>query len=333
MNVKFLLIALLMVMTACHQDRDVITEEEIPDPPTIQITTKLVSQTDTLFSGARHATLGFAGSVSAYAAYPYLVTHGNQINRDFELISLTTQDDHQFYQVQSLMENDVNYLHWILPALQSFEGHSSTDGHFIINADVAIDIPGGSLQYADGTVYSGNYKIACAQLDPLTFLANAIPSYLAFDKYNQRQALEINTCFYIIATSESGQQLQFASAAALQFTPVIPGDHWYFEKEKAVWKSKASSGNSSTLSLGSSLYYSVAAPVKPIRISGTLLINNRLTPHYQISIMYDGVARNVFTTNKGAWALYVPAGKEIQMDVLLPCGNVFTTTLTTPDED
>ena len=333
MKTKLLLLVLFGFLLSCHKDIDQISEDEIIDPPVILVTTKFVSQTDTIIESARHATQTFAGASMPYTSFPFLVTRGNKIDRDFELITLTTQDLHQFFQVQSFIENDVNYLHWVLPDLHSFQANASENAHLSINGNFELSIPAASLLHIDGTPYSGNYIIEYALLDPFTFLADAIPSFVALDDHHQSLALQIKACFYISAFSESGEKLQFTSTASIGLLGTVTGDHWYFDTAQAAWKSNNSPMNGTRLDLGSATYYSIGVSDKPVRIKGNLHINGRLTPHQRMMITYGGVTRTIYTTNLGAWATYLPSGQEITINVPLPCGNTFSTIFISPDED
>ena len=333
MKINLLFLAFLTVLASCHKDHDDVKDEEIFDPPVIQITTRLVSQTDTTFDAARHATQVFAGTSTSFSAFPFVVSRGNNIDRDFELITLETEEHYQFYQSQTLVENDVNYLHWVLPPLQIANGQSGSDATITIDNSYVLTIPAGSLQYTDGSAYSGSYSIAYSLLDPTTHLNDAIPSYQAIDERKQLKALEFQSCFYIAVKSETGTTLQFTSAAHLDLPGSITGTQWYFETGKSAWKANASSDNETTFTLNASNYYALADARPATRMTGVLRINNRLAPHHAIKITGNTISRNVYSTNNGAFAIYLPSGQEITIDVVLPCGNTFTTTLTVPDEN
>ncbi|MEP6793734.1 MAG: hypothetical protein ABJB16_05360 [Saprospiraceae bacterium] len=332
MKTKFLYVALFGSLLSCHKDMDQITKEEIIDPPVIQVTTKLVSQTDTTFETSRYASQNFNGSTQSYSSFPYLVSPGTKIDRDFELITLTTQDARRYFQVQSLIENDVNYLHWILPPIQVFNANTSDDIHFSLSGDYILSIPKMSLLYIDGSPYSGEYHINYALLDPLTYLANAIPSFLSIDDDHQRHALQMQACLYISVTSDTGIKLQFAPAASIEVLPSLTGHHYFFNTAQSAWKTIASSESPTHLDLGSADYYAVAVEDQPVRMKGDLRINGRLTANHIIQVSYGGITRHVYSTNKGSWAIYVPIDQEITMDVPLPCGDNFSKTFVTPDK-
>ena len=331
MNIKTLLLAFLGFMMACHKDTDVVEDEEVLDPPKVEVTTKLVSQTDTTLEAARHATQSFAGLVTAYPSFPYLVTQGNQVDRDFELITLTTQDNHQFYQVPSLVENDINYQHWQLPDVQTVEANSTNDVDVVINGDFSIHIPADALLLSGNASYAGNYTLAYSLLDPATQLADAIPSYIGLDVH-QRHALEMSACFYITAFASTGEKLHFASTAAIIINTVQHGEHWIFNPVEATWHPNTSS-QTNHFSLGSATYYAIAQPTAPVRLTGNLVFNGQTAPHQRLLIRQGNITRTVYTTNKGAWACYVPAQKETIIEVPLPCNDHYTTSLITPDQD
>ncbi len=309
-------------MVSCHKDTDIITTEDKSDPPPVYVTTKLVSENDTTASATQLASQFFAGTSDAYNLFPYIVTSGNLINRDFELVRLESKDHLEFYHVANLVENDVNYLQWKIPITTSFFANSTDVGETSLSSGYKLFIPPHSIRHSDGSAYDGSYKIAYAILDPLTSLSEAIPSFTGIHNH-QYVALQFQQCFYINVLSDSGEKLQFSGAAYLLLPSASADGFWKFNSDQSAWASLETSQSNAGIPLGSSLYYGIASAQPAVRMTGTFSLNEKRTPHQALKISYGNTTRKIFTTNSGAWAAMVPSDMQGTIEISLPCGNQY----------
>lgn len=323
MKSTFLLIFFLGVLISCHKDIDIITVEEKPDPPSVLVTTKLVSQNDTTTSTTQLASQVFSGHSNTYNLFPYIVADGNLVNRDFELVRLKTNDNLEFYRVETLIENDVNYLHWKRPGINYVVANSSTPSEINLSSELKLIIPPNSIQHLDGSTYNGAYKIAYALLDPLTSVSEAIPSYTGI-RDHQHIVLQFAQCIYINVISESDEKLKFSEATYLQIPPTSSQELWKFNADQSAWVSYETEQLYSEMRLGSSLYYGIATAYPAVRMTGTFNLNDKLTPHQELYISYGNTSRKIYTTNSGTWAVMVPSEMNCTIESSLPCGTQYS---------
>lgn len=202
------LIALMMLLS-CHEDsNEIITIIENPDPPTVLITTRLVSVVPPSTIETDHPVQSFAGQSSSFDLIPYAQIKGTGVDRDYEIIRLTTSSNLQFVKTQSLVQNDVNYTHHAIPAVSRYPGHTSSDANFSLAPDATLMIPANSLTYPDGSIYQGPYEAALAYLNPTTDDASSIPSYTGISKTNKEVSLAFEACYYIAFLAGDGQRTQ-----------------------------------------------------------------------------------------------------------------------------
>lgn len=84
-------LTILIILMSCHEDSDeVITIIENPLPPPVLVTTRLVSIIDSSIIEAHLPEQTFAGHTASFELIPYAQIKDSGIDRDYELIRLTT---------------------------------------------------------------------------------------------------------------------------------------------------------------------------------------------------------------------------------------------------
>ena len=312
----------LMMMLSCHEDSDeVITIIENPDPPTILVTTRLVSVVPTSTIAADHPVQSFAGQSSSFDLIPYAQIKGTGVDRDYEIIRLTTSSNLRFYKTQSLVQNDVNYTHHAIPAVSRHPGHTSSDATFSLAPDATLMIPANSLTYPDGSNYQGAYEAVLAYLNPTTDDASNIPSYTGISNTNKEVSLGFEACYYVAILAGDGSTLKTTEASHISMAASTADQSWSFNSEKGIWTPAGTSTDQTIIPLNGSIYYASANAKPMTRVTGTLTINGSPTPHYPIGITYAGQQRLIYTTNNGAWALQLPSETECTAHITFPCGD------------
>ncbi|MBK9103782.1 MAG: hypothetical protein IPL92_04260 [Saprospiraceae bacterium] len=323
----------LMMMLSCHEDSDVvITIIENPDPPTVLITTRLVSVVPPSTIAADHPVQSFGGQSSSFDVIPYAQIKGTGIDRDYEIIRLTTSSNLRFFKTQSLVQNDVNYTHHAIPAVSRYPGHTSSDETFSLAPDATLMIPANSLTYPDGSIYQGPYEAVLASLNPTTDDASNIPSYTGISKTNKEVSLAFEACYYIAFIAGDGSPLKTTDASHISIPASTADQSWSFNSEKGIWASTGTSTDQTIIPLNGSSYYASASAKPMTRVTGTLTINGSPTPHYPIRITYAGQQRLIYTTNNGAWALQLPSETECTAHISFPCGDEQQATISTTSD-
>lgn len=327
-----LFLTALIILCSCHDDSDeVVTIIEKPDPPSILITTRLVSVMDPTVIEANHPEQTFAGQTASFDLLPFAQVKGSGINRDYELLRLTTQSNLPFLKVQSLVENDVNYTHLSIPAITTFSGQTSDDATYAISPNATLHIPSNSLTYTDGASFQGTYKVSLASMNPANNSAIDIPTYTGITGSKEEVSLFFDACYYVVFTSSDGTELKTNGATYISLPATTVNKGWVFNDEKGIWNTLGSTNETdpTKISIQGSGYYASAVEKPMTRVNGTLSINGKLTPHYPIRITYANQQRLIYSTNNGAWALQLPSSTECTAHVILPCGEEQQFLLTT----
>ncbi len=328
-------LAILIMLMSCHEDSDeVITIIENPVPPSVLITTRLVSIIDPSIIEAYHPQQIFAGHTASFELIPYTQIKESGINRDYELISLTTDASLSFFKVQSLVENDVNYTHLSIPAVDSYTGQSSANATFTLTSEASLHIPSNSLTYADGSTYQGSYQVGMSSMLPGKESALNIPSFTGITRSNEEVSLLIDECYYIVVRASDGSELKSTGAAYISLLSSSPNQHWNFNAESGRWTTIDSTNETdlTKISIRGSGYYATAKSKTITRVKGTLTMNGSPLPNFPISISYEGQKREIYTTNKGAWAIQLPSATACSAKIILPCGGEEEIAWTTSQE-
>lgn len=328
MKYLFLLFFLLAAIAACHNDTDIITGGEIPTQPEILITTKIVTRNDTNVASAMNATQTFGGESGQFDQFPYLSSKSLTVDRDYELLTLRDHQGLSFFHIHDLVPNDVNYIHWKLPELQQITGSSSFSTEIVFDNGASALIPSESLLKNDGSKYEGSYTLHYGYIDPYGTNIEDIPSFTGYNNLHKIVSLQFDQCYYITAISDNGTRLEFSEQAKLRFPPTSPTTQWQFDEFNSAWKN--TDDPSDQINLGNSIYYGTAQEADLVRISGQLMINGNEATHQQLIIQYGDYTRRVYTSNKGEWALQVPAGINCTARVELPCTTNPPVNFTTP---
>lgn len=316
MKRQLFFLAALLPFISCHKDTDtVISVTETPDPPEVYITTRLATVIDTFSPDMENAFQDFAGIDKSFDDIPFLMTRGHLVRRDRELIRLHAYDN-DFFKVISLVENDVNYTDWSIPALHSNSGQGAMNSNFDFSTTGTLFIPANTLTDADGNLYQGTYSVSWSVFNPESADTKFIPSYTAVISEGQLAQLLPEFCFYISVKANNGSPLKFNSGA--YFKPNTTNEaSWFFDTDLAAWISQ---GTESQIDISGNGYYMVGGDVPQARVTGTLLINGLPTPHYAVTIEYMNQVRQFYTTNTGSWAILLPSGTSCVATVKLPCG-------------
>lgn len=312
----------MILFLSCHKDSDeVITIIENPDPPTAYITTRLVSIVDFGSQQSTSGTLTFAGKNEILDDFAFVQIQNSGINRDYELIQLTTPENLHVYKVASLIENDVNYTHLTIPDLITYDGSSTDDASFVISADEQLIIPAGSLLDNAGNPFQGNYKVHFSNIHPQGNNASAIPSYTGITEKNKVASLLFESCYFITALSASNEVLTFGEGAHIT-TAMVNAPKWHFDADHAIWVSETNSTSNASdkIELSSAGYYAVAEEKNMTLVKGVLLINGSPSPHYPITITYENQERTIHTSNTGSWSIQLPSSTLYQTRIVFPCG-------------
>ncbi|MGB4849769.1 MAG: hypothetical protein WBP41_17720 [Saprospiraceae bacterium] len=313
----------LILLLSCHKDSDTeILVVDKPDPPAVIISTKLVTLSDTTSAYTAHSHQYFAAETASFDALPYAYTKGSLINRDFEPIRLITTDNLEFLNIQSLIENDVNYVHWNLPVIKTYSGQTIDPSEFIVNAFSKIVIPAHALTFLNGDAYDGAFKIFAADLDPHSDQVSSIPSFTGLNTDHEQISLLFDHCFFVEAKSSDGEKLKFKEGAFISTSSSLPSGTWYFQKAKGIWI-QTDALQQNKIILSESGYYGEAIEKTLIRVKGTLDINGIPAINQPITITYAGLQRTVYTTNSGRWAIQVPASTECKAQIDLTCNQSF----------
>jgi|GEM_PF-6088073 len=321
MNSKLFYLIICLFILACHKDSDtIIREEENPDPPEVIVTTRLVTLADTSISGYDDATQTFSNQIVQFDNLPYQQVQGVGINRDYELVRLTTKEGFDLYHVQTLLENDINYLHWTYPEILHFSGDATQSATYTISTNASLRIPENAVVDGSGQVFQGAYDVYVSFIDPSKESSLAIPSYTGIQKDGQKVSLAMQACYYVSVLTPDKQQLSFQNGAIIS-GETLSGDAWYFDPLKANWTLHREEGDIEEMEipLKNTGYYALAQKTSLIRLQGTLQINARTAPHYPITFLYNDQVRKVFTTNSGKWAIHVPTNADITARIELPC--------------
>ena len=327
-------LTVLIILMSCHQDSDeVITIIENPDPPAVLITTRLVSVVDTSIIEENHPEQTFAGQTVSFDLIPYGQIKDSGINRDYELIRLTTDANLAFLKVQSLIENDVNYTHLSIPAITSLASESSVDAIFTLNPEASLHIPSNSLTYADGSSYQGPYQVSLTSMSPGNESGLNIPSYTGITQSNEEVSLLIDACYYIVLRSSDGSELKSSGAAYISIPSTTVHEGWIFNEERGRWTTIDSTNETdlTKISISGSGYYATASSKSMTRVKGTLTLNGSPMPHFPMTISYEGQSRQIYTTNKGAWAIQLPSATACRTNIILPCGEMEEISWTTSE--
>ncbi len=320
MKPTLLFTLVLTCQLACHQDTDTeINVIETPDPPAVLITTKLVSQTDTTIAQTSNSFQIFAGLSSSFQELPYSYTKGVNVNRDFELIRLKDPNQFEYYHVLSLIENDVNYLHWKIPVPEQFTGQSTSDIQVPITNDLTISIPANAILNLDSTEYTGPYMVSYSALNPSSESILSIPSFTGRDENNVVVSLLFEKCIYLTIRSPEGIELKFSSNAFIQSNDVTNADQWAFDENTGTWKQLIQDADHK-LHLDDRKYYAYADQHPMIRCTGKLDVNGISLINQPIHISYEGQTRIIYTTNNGAWSIQLPFETLITAETVLSCG-------------
>ncbi|HEY3387491.1 MAG TPA: hypothetical protein VGK46_13330 [Saprospiraceae bacterium] len=314
---------------SCHKDSDVIVnQEEYPDPPVVLVSAKLVSLADTTYSGFQNGIQTFSDQMVSFDQLPFQQIHDTGIDRDFELVSFTTAEGYPLYKVQNLVENDINYLHWIQPLVTLFTGMSNEAASYSISPNATLDIPANALKDISGQLYEGPYKVYVSVMHPDDQSALAIPSYSGIKKDGEPVSLLFSDCYYINVMTPDKGQLHFENDAVISNTN-HSGAMWYFDAERSTWIIHHEGEHEISVPVEKPGYYAIADASRLIRVEGVLTINGKTAPHYPIDISYAGQVRKVYTTNLGKWALQVPSEINVKALVNLPCDQVTEISLLT----
>lgn len=325
----------LIFLLACHKDSDeVITIIENPDPPAIIVSTRLVTILENSWIDSSPEQLTFAGQTLLFNDVDFKQIKGAGIDRDYELIHVKAESNVSFYKVASLSENDVNYIHVILPNVAVYHGETTSESNFQVASQTELIIPAGSLQHADDRPFQGSYSVVFASIAPDGSMSNCIPSFTAVNDQNARQGLMFESCYYLTVISEDDEVLKLSNGAYLS-VPSSELPEWVFDVQKGLWIPNKEAGldQENKINLDASGYYA-RAEAKPLtRVKGTLQINGSLTPHYPITISYSGQERVVHTTNTGAWAIQLPSETSCQIAIQFACGDTQEISLVTNSEN
>ncbi len=312
----------LMMLLSCHKDGDeVITIIENPDPPAILITTRLVSVVPPSTIVTDHPVQSFAGQSSSFDLIPYAQIKGTGIDRDYEIIRVSTSSNLHFFKTQSLVQNDVNYTHHAIPPVSRHPGHTSSDATFSLTPDATLVIPANSLTHPDGSIYQGPYEAVLAYLDPTSENANNIPCYTGISQTNKEVSLAFEACYYVAIMAPDGSELKATDASHISIPSSTAEQSWSFNSEKGIWVPAGTATDQTIIPLDGSIYYASASSKPMTRVTGSLTINGFPTPHYPIEISYAGQHRLIYTTNNGAWALQLPSETECTAHIKFPCGD------------
>lgn len=324
----------ILSVLACHQDsEEIVTVIEYPTPPAVLITTSLVTQVSDAPSNDGVQQITFAGQSSSPGDLTLNWFSASGADRSYELLDIRTIAGHMFHKNYPLLENDVNYGYITVPGVENFEGQTTDRYDFSIQGIAQLTIPAHSMVKEDGSAYVGEYHLAAAYMDPNSPTSNAIPSFAGIDARFQYTGLIVSHAFWILATTPNGEVLHFASESTLT-TPGSSGTQWYFDPEKATWLElpPANVQDPNRIKLDQSGYYAYASARSLVYVKGNLEMNSIRTPHYPIRIEYEGQQQTVYTTNKGLWAVQLPAATTCKVKIDLPCGTSIEKSLITGTE-
>ncbi|HZV69006.1 MAG TPA: hypothetical protein VFG10_05655 [Saprospiraceae bacterium] len=319
----------LIMLLSCHKDGDKeISVVDKPDPPAVIVTTKLVTLSDTASAYSSHIQQTFGGTTASFDPLPYVYSKGNQIDRNYEPIRLVTADQLEFMSVQSLIENDVNYVHLKYPVIETFSGSTTSPFEFILIDQSKIKIPAHTLTFLNNDAYEGEFKIYASGLDPVSDQSAAIPSFTGLNNDHQQVSLLFIHCFFIEVRSENGEKLKFKEGAFISTSSSFASNTWSFDSEKGTWYQTVLSERNK-INLSSNGYYGEADEKPMTRVSGTLDINGIPAINQPVTFSYEGIQRTVYTTNSGKWAIQVPAETECNINIELACNKSFLKVFTT----
>ncbi len=324
----------ILSVLACHQDsEEIVTVIEYPTPPAVLITTSLVTQVSDAPSNDGVQQITFAGQSSSPGDLTLNWFSASGADRSYELLDIRTIAGHMFHKNYPLLENDVNYGYITVPGVENFEGQTTDRYDFSIQGIAQLTIPAHSMVKEDGSAYEGEYHLATAYMDPNSPTSNAIPSFAGIDARFQYTGLIVSHAFWICATTPNGEILHFATESTLT-TPGSSGTRWYFDPEKATWLElpPANVQDPNRIKLDQSGYYAYASARSLVYVKGNLEMNSIRTPHYPIRIEYEDQQQTVYTTNKGLWAIQLPAATTCKVKIDLPCGTSIEKSLITGTE-
>lgn len=322
----------LLVLFSCHEDKDeVIQVIENPEPPEVLVTTRLVSILDPTTLATYTPLQTFAGKTTTFDNLPYGQVKSSGINRDHEVIQLTTSSGLNFYTSRSLVENDINYTHLAIPTHSTTSGSADLDQEFALAGENTLTVPANSLTKPDGSVYSGTYEVTLATMNANDQTTPTIPSHTAIRPNNEVASLLFDVCFYIVFRSSQGIVLTGNENVYITLPGNTPQQGWWFDPSLGIWMTSEEKEMLSTqIPVKSTGYYAAAQAVPLTRVKGNLTINGIATPHYPILITYANQRRLIYSTNKGAWALQVPSETTCTAHIQLPCGTEQLLSFTTP---
>ena len=312
----YLCLSVLILLVSCHKDEDtLVTIIDTPDAPEVLIDTRLATIVDTTSPDASNSLQFFNGIDNSFAQTYFSITDGKMVSRDRELIELYASN-HTFYNVIALIENDVNYAEWVIPSLNTMNGHSSSDMHIDLAEAGVLLIAANALTRPDGSEYSGSYTVEWSVFNPKSSASKFIPSYTALQNNGAIKQLLPDISLFISIKADDGSQLVLKPGTFIEQSPV-KSPSWFFDADKAAW---TNNNEAHKIEVSKSGYYMLAEAAPQVRVSGTLRINNQLTPHYPLTISYDGQMRQAYTTNGGQWAMLLPSNASCIATVILPCG-------------
>jgi len=322
----------LIMLLSCHKDGDKeISVVDKPDPPAVIVTTKLVTISDTTSVYSTHIQQTFGGTTASFDPLPYAYSKGNQIDRNYEPIRLVTSDQLEFQNVQSLIENDVNYVHLKYPLMETFSGNTSAPSEFTLINQSKINIPAHTLTHLNDDTYDGEFKIFASGLDPGSDQSSAIPSFTGLNDDHELVSLLFKNCFFIEVKSENGEKLKFKEGAFISTSSSISTNTWTFDPGKGIWY-QSTLPERNKINLSSCGYYGEADEKPMIRVTGTLDINGIPAINQPVTLSYENIQRTVYTTNSGKWAIQVPASTECHINIELACNHSFQKVFTTRND-
>lgn len=219
---------------------------------------------------------------------------------------------------------------------------ASSGGTASLANGAQIKLPAnGVVMAASGTAFSGDVRVYASYIDPRAAdIGQTVPgSFAANDKTGRRVVLSSYGMLAVELESAAGEKLQIRQGAVATLLIPIPAAAlstapatiplWYVDEQTGLWKEEGSAtrqGNNYTGEVSHFSYWNCDRPFNAVTLSLTLH-NAKNLPLVHVNTRVTvtdsgGAAAYGLTDSLGKVKGFVPATKNLLLEVLDPCGGV-----------
>lgn len=332
-----LLAALLLSLSACRKDSELISIEKKTSPFVVSIQTQITGFVqDSVGAPLANALVTFGNKSTSTDEFGFFAIT-NFTNEKSALIQV--EKEGYFTAHQNLVPNKPGAVRTVvqLAARDVIGRISATDGGTVdVTGKMSVDFAENSFVDASGTPYQGEVNVYATYIDPtLPNIEAIMPGNLqAIDSENQEQLLMSFGMVNVELEGESGQKLQLSQAAELgivvpsalidQAPGLIP--LWHFDTNEGMWREEGSAvlqGNKYVGAVSHFSFWNVDVPGDFSFIRGKVEFNK-----YEVfvKVRVTDLSTNVMNVSHlnadGSFAGAVPSNNPLLLEVISECGTV-----------